>query len=446
MSLLSFLELIELPAILMLKSMRTHSTLHSAPTSQPKKSRIRKAIQKSAEDAKLVKMDALPNVFRSHHLFFSLMWFLVFLAFAALCVNFILGSVWQFTSNQVTTTVKNVQLEEAGEESAIQITFCNIIQRYLPDTQLISCMAGKKCTLNMFMDRLNGMCFSILTEEPYLQPYKTHGDDFQLHLILNAGGSPTYEKYVQGAGLNLGFNMFAENPSPYPLWTNPLQLTAGFGYDITVKRSIFEQHQWPYSNCSVLEDNSLIVDLEDRSLFDQTINSSIRYSQRLCIKYCTIYVNTFCLQNGDFYINWVCINQRVGNTTQNVNYLNYCYQRCPLECVQNVITKKASMYKYQPGYFDAYQNASLAYMPGNQTDKFIEIRVRFDTKSYLNYVEEPKMTGEDLLGVIGGHLHVFMGMSLLSFVEIAQLIVIILIRIVLSMVQREAAEETYRVK
>ena len=438
MSLLSFLEIIELPAILMLKSMRNHSTLHSASTSQPKKSRIRKAIQNSADDAKLVKMDALPNVFRSHHLFFSLMWLLVFLAFAALCVNFILGSVWQFTSNQVTTTVKNVQLEEAGEESAIQITFCNIIQSYLPSTQLISCMAGgKKCTLNMFMDRLNGMCFSILTEEPYLQPYKTRGDDFQLHLILNAGGSLSYENYVQRSGLNLGFYMFAENPSPFPLWTMPLQLSAGFGYDITVKRTIYEQHQWPYSNCSVLDDNSLIVDLEDKSLFDQTINNSIQYSQRLCIIYCSNYLVGFCRQNGSFYINWVCKDQRVGNTTKDVSYLNYCYQRCPLECTQNVITKKASVYKYQPGYFDAYQNASLAYMPGNQTDKFIEIRVLFDTKFYLNYVEEPKMTGKDLLGVIGGHLHVFLGMSLMSFVEIAQLVIIILIRIFLSVVRKK---------
>ena len=394
--------------------------------SKRKKSRIRKALQKSADDAKLVKMDALPNVFRSHHLFFSLMWFLMFLAFAALCVNFILGSVWQFTSNQVTTTVKNVQLEETGEETSIQITFCNTAQRAIPSTQFISCMAdGKRCSLNMFMNSLNGKCFSIVSKAPYLQSYKTRGDDFQLHVILNAGGSPTYENYVQGAGFNLGFYMFAENPSPYPLWTMPLQLTVGFGYEITVTRTIYEQYQSPYSNCSVLEDNSLIVDLEDRSFFDQTTNTSVQYTQQLCLKFCTTYALRFCLnQNGFYYSNWRCKDFLKRNTSKEINFFYFCYQRCPLECVET----------------------SLAYMPGNQTDKFIEIRVRFDTKSYLNYVEEPKMTGEDLLGVIGGHLHVFMGMSLLSFVEIAQLIVIILIRIVLSMVQREAAEETYRVK
>ena len=39
------------------------------------------------------------------------------------------------------------------------------------------------------------------------------------------------------------------------------------------------------------------------------------------------------------------------------------------------------------------------------------------------------MSGENLLGTLGGHLHVFMGMSLLSFVEIIELLLFIPIRI-----------------
>ena len=43
--------------------------------------------------------------------------------------------------------------------------------------------------------------------------------------------------------------------------------------------------------------------------------------------------------------------------------------------------------------------------------------------------EEPAMSGEELIGKIGGHLHLFMGMSLLSFVEIGELVALFVLRI-----------------
>ena len=48
--------------------------------------------------------------------------------------------------------------------------------------------------------------------------------------------------------------------------------------------------------------------------------------------------------------------------------------------------------------------------------------VFYNTLDYTLSEEEPKMTVDILIGAIGGHLHLFMGMSLLSFVEIYLLI------------------------
>ena len=39
------------------------------------------------------------------------------------------------------------------------------------------------------------------------------------------------------------------------------------------------------------------------------------------------------------------------------------------------------------------------------------------------------MTVEDTLAVIGGHLHLFLGMSLMSFVEIVELLMMITVKI-----------------
>ena len=42
----------------------------------------------------------------------------------------------------------------------------------------------------------------------------------------------------------------------------------------------------------------------------------------------------------------------------------------------------------------------------------------YETLSVTQIEEQPKMRLDTLIGTIGGHLHLFLGMSLLSFVEI----------------------------
>ena len=56
-----------------------------------------------------------------------------------------------------------------------------------------------------------------------------------------------------------------------------------------------------------------------------------------------------------------------------------------------------------------------------------EISVSYDSLSYTQVEEEPKITLEDVIAMIGGHLHVFLGMSLLSFVELFELIAIVIL-------------------
>ena len=54
----------------------------------------------------------------------------------------------------------------------------------------------------------------------------------------------------------------------------------------------------------------------------------------------------------------------------------------------------------------------------------INLEINYDDLAYVETLEKPKMSGEDLLAAIGGHLHLFLDMSLLSFVEIIELLVL----------------------
>ena len=49
-----------------------------------------------------------------------------------------------------------------------------------------------------------------------------------------------------------------------------------------------------------------------------------------------------------------------------------------------------------------------------------QVMVKYETLAAIESEERPKISGEQLLGIIGGHLSLLLGMSLLSFVELVQ--------------------------
>ena len=63
--------------------------------------------------------------------------------------------------------------------------------------------------------------------------------------------------------------------------------------------------------------------------------------------------------------------------------------------------------------------------------KLSAISIEYDLPiAYVDTSEEALMSGENLLAVIGGHLHLLLGMSLFSFVELADLIACFMWRVV----------------
>ena len=55
----------------------------------------------------------------------------------------------------------------------------------------------------------------------------------------------------------------------------------------------------------------------------------------------------------------------------------------------------------------------------------LQVLVYYDNLAYTHIEEEAKMTAEDLLGILGGHLHLFLGMSMLSFVELGECVIVL---------------------
>ena len=81
-----------------------------------------KAIKESAEHIQFVKVDGLPNIARSKHYLVSILWTVLLITNAGLCVWLIVETYRQYDENRVTTSIR-----QHHEESSIfpTVTVCN---------------------------------------------------------------------------------------------------------------------------------------------------------------------------------------------------------------------------------------------------------------------------------------------------------------------------------
>ena len=154
-----------------------------------------------------LKMDAVPNIFHSNHLFFSIMWIALFLAFATLCVYFMLASVHQFLAYQVTTSV--TYLKNDGELTELLDIIIHPSNLDLTGNAIVYCTLGnnKGCEWEYLVEEDNYRYRLKPSEESVSQ-------QLEMTVILN---NKYYDVYVEG-------------PSSYPLWSTPTSIVKGFGH------------------------------------------------------------------------------------------------------------------------------------------------------------------------------------------------------------------------
>ena len=276
------------------------------------------------------------------------------------------------------------------------------------------------------------------------------GRSFRFVVNLYTGLPNQFSQYAS----HRFFNLFIQNASDYPYITkpSPYLLSSITGTTISVKRSYFSQfNEWPYaySECRVNENNELIGEpLADRYLFDQVVASNYSYTRDTCLNFCAqVMTAKVCkcnydvrpLRVDDFDI---CLTSEQTGCAVNFYYntfivgdfiKNNCLDKCPLECNRRTFTTRQSYFQYPTAYQSGslfYHNNAFMSTHANQTDatvlnklyyNMISASVFYESLSYSMAEERPAIVMTELIGSVGGHLHIFLGMSLLSFVEIIEL-------------------------
>ena len=223
------------------------------------------------------------------------------------------------------------------------------------------------------------------------------------------------------------------------------------GFDVVVKATpyVYKQfNQWPYgySECTVDEDNRLLKPLENASIFDRVKAKNITYSRTTCLNFC--FQELLAQKCGciDYWPNFPIAGYKYCLQTKADCSLNFyfsvfisshfidknCLDRCPAECMTRGISSQLAYQRYpHASYLEKTlkTNTILINKYANQNDfesnlaqNVLRLTIRYDSLAYKEIVEEPRMSWKTLLGELGGDLHIFLGMSLISFIEIFELI------------------------
>ena len=172
-------------------------------------------------------------------------------------------------------------------------------------------------------------------------------------------------------------------------------------------------------------------------IFGTIVFKNLSYTQHTCVSLCSyrfIEEKCGCINESQYRNNHsnmsICFTDSNRNCSTTFGDLKVkdnfikenCLPKCPLECTQQKMLPITTLfYKFPYVSANYYSNIYL----NDEVNNAIEFSVFYESLSYTLIEEEPKMSAEDLIGSIGGHLHLFLGMSLLSFFELFELVVVI---------------------
>jgi hypothetical protein len=241
--------------------------------------------------------------------------------------------------------------------------------------------------------------------------------------------------------ISRGINIFVTNASYSPTTPEGVILRAGTLTDIMVSREITKKLEKPYSDCT---NNLTTLDSYDSYLYKAIIKMRRKYYQqdcfdlcyqRQCAKVCGCVESELIQFQGYPYCTspneLICESNLLKTFSWN-NGLDTCMTECPLECetTNYPLTLSTAEYPTRP-YAELLINytnisnlfptqAPLTYE--TLKNSILKVNLFYDELEYTFVEELEKTSIIDLLAGIGGTLGLCAGMSILSFVELVELI------------------------
>ena len=333
--------------------------------------RREKARAKFVEYIRLIKIDGLPNIFRSNNIYMCVMWLVIFVVSWCIFLGLATNTFLAYFSYRITSSTRILSEHQALFPT---VTICNVNQ--LTSDEAMQLMTDANVTWNedreawrailaleshsldasgrylsedekralsysmedmLFSCEYQGVAceasdFTWIYHPRHLNCYqfnRAHGHDAhslrratntgignELNIELYAGLPNEQSRQVD----KRGFLVFVHNntENPFDWHTQPLLVTPGFGTHVRLKRVFYKQfNEWPYmySECIVGEEDELLGPIGDLVWLDYVKHAQpdYLYTRTQCIDMCAhVAIQTACGCSDYKFANFVVNDTTIG--------------------------------------------------------------------------------------------------------------------------------------
>ncbi|RNA36501.1 acid-sensing ion channel 2 isoform X1 [Brachionus plicatilis] len=370
--------------------------------------------------------------------------------------------VSSFLEENNLTHIYDSELNNFGEKNDQEIFSNNTFNRFMVTTLskglktekkkifslglkeiLISCMFNlQQCSENdweWYYDYFYGNCHRFNTGK------NLKGEKIDIKYTNNAGkynglmvelftGIPNNHKTLS---LTNGAHVFIDDNSFKPITQGGYDVATGFSTNLAIERIKTKLMPQPYSECIQNLDS---IDSFDSEYYRKVFRSNLLYRQSDCFEafqLSEIYKNCSCDEMGN---NLVYENNNTCDTfteqlcaitiTQKLLETNFKQKNklfCPLECesIRYKVIKSENNYPSESYGNDLSKTSKIRSLFENRSNisneelrkNVLAVSVYYEYSEQTEISQSASISWEGLVGIIGGTLGLFLGMSFLSFVE-----------------------------
>ena len=263
-----------------------------------------------------------------------------------------------------------------------------------------------------------------------------------LNLVLFVG----YPSDANTLAYENGAHVIITNQTTSPSSTEGIAVAAGAITNVKVSKRFSSRLPMPYNEC---RDDLTSPDAFDSFFYKRTLESGYAYKQKDCLNLCVQdYLIRQCNCSDPSYTKLYNVSycrtvagvkclyakqKLLYRTKANLNFFSYC----PLECSseQMDLTVSASDFPseqlgtmFQSDPASQLRMSALGLVNTFDTVKrsYVWLNVYYDETNYELAEESPSQLAVDLMSSIGGTMGLYIGVSFLSFIEIVEAFVIVL--------------------
>lgn len=286
-----------------------------------------------------------------------------------------------------------------------------------------------------------GLCYVFNSDNIY--KLTSDGIDSSLSLELFAG----YQNHVPYFTKSIGFQIIIYNQTDsfkFSYYFQRVSIQTNTETHIAISQNFIEKLKNPYSECDYDENDYNPGCPLEQNIYKEYTLKNIIYKKKNCMLEAyrkEVYLQCNCINEiGDIPgVNTTCFTLIEAKCSSNLyrrflqgEFYDMFMKICPIECNTQYYTFSNSFEFFPSPHYGEFLMEKLQGLHENKTERHCyreleksvaKVNIYYDKLGYQLITEIETMTNLDLVANIGGMLGLFMGMSLLSFIELFEMII-----------------------